>query len=203
MNYKPEINMTTDEPKEDDASKAIRQKGIPDGLFDKCMLQIRSSHSMGQTLRTLFVVSGLFSDRLLYSELLTQFAVVTSVLDELLVKLRPKSLSLLVDEYNGFSAAYKLDLKYLLKDDLTISVETLTSSAAKAYIKMLRNDIEDGEYQEEALVAALFILWGPLVCLSCHILSFFLSLSYTILSPVPPLPFPIDNWRWSRCLPSC
>ena len=152
----------------EDATETDRRKGEPEGLFEKCMVQIRTAHSFGQTLRTVFVLSGLFSDKLLYSELLTQFYVVTEVLEELLLKHEPEILASLPKQYKGgFSKLYEADLEYLLKDTTnpSLRVDSLISSSARKYIDILRNDIsqEDGLYRKEALIAGVFILWGPLI----------------------------------------
>ena len=153
--------------KEDDASEAIRRKGVPDGLFDKCMIQIRTAHSIGQSLRTLFVLSGVFSDKMLYSELLTQFYVVTEALERLLEKHEPQLLSSLREQYKGgFAKLYQSDLQYLLENtNPPLCVADLTSSSAKKYIETIQSDIsiENGQYRKEALIAGVFILWGPLI----------------------------------------
>lgn len=145
-----------------DAEKTeiVRNKGEENGLFRAVMDKIKHSHTVGQKVRTAFVLSGVFSDQLLYAELLTQFAVTTAVFEDLLKERGSKSIANL--DYN-FSPLYSLDLSHLLgPSSYTEKTSELASNAAKEYITLLKEHSKT-EFSEESLVAAVMILWGPLI----------------------------------------
>merc|ERR1719272_884916 len=121
---------------------------------------IRHSHTVGQALRTAALAAGVMTDATCYAELLSQFYVTTNVLEERLHsrKENSKVISQIAELGYHFKTGYEQDLKALVGDDWkTIVSNEFMTEPAKKYIEQLQqaNDVE--------LVAASFILWGPLV----------------------------------------
>lgn len=154
--------------KDDDQTEKVRNQGRENGLFRACMDRIRSSHTIGQALRTALLTAGLLSDANCYAELLGQFYVATSALekrmDELMLTCEDEdgeTSSLLISKVKSlgysFSLGYEKDLQSLLGSDWKTIIESWTTEPAKQYVQLLEsaNDIE--------CVAAAFILHGPLV----------------------------------------
>jgi len=151
----------------------IRNRGKENGLFRACMDKIRKSHHGQQLLRLVFIASGAFSDVKCYTELLVQFYVCTKALETLLEKykpsfIRPKSTDETTVDYSAednrihwykFVEGYEADLQYLLGENWQSEVDSLTSDAAREYIKTLNS--EGG--REESLIAGVVILWAPLI----------------------------------------
>ncbi len=159
----------------------VRDMGTPGGLFRRCMDQIHVQHTLGQRLRGVALAAGLMTDADCYAELLAQFYVATSALEDAMDRLlrrRPD------DEKNDggggggggtrlvravaalgyrFKPLYEADLAHLFgvrSDDaaaLAARVRELTTPPAAAYAARLR----DAHARE--VVAAAFILHGPLV----------------------------------------
>ena len=150
---------TPDSLTEAERTEIVRNKGAENGLFRAVMDTIKHSHTVGQKLRTAFVLSGVFSDDMLYAELLTQFFVTTACFEELLEKQKPTSLTKLT---YAFSSEYSADLRHLLGPSYKQKTEELASNAAKDYIDLIKAHGKT-EFSEESLVAAAMILWGPLI----------------------------------------
>lgn len=162
-------NMKSDEAEQ---TERVRNKGQPNGLFRSCMDKIKHSHGVGQTLRTAKLAAGLLSDKNCYAELLVQFYVVTKAMekrmDAMLLQSKESgdthehNYNLLRKVKNdlgyAFCHGYERDLEYLLgQSDWEKTVETWTTQPAMKYMERMMNANED------ELVAAAFILWGPLV----------------------------------------
>jgi len=154
----------------------VSKLGRENGLFKQCMDEIKSSHGVGQALRSAALAAGALSDIHSYAELLGQFYVATKALelriDEILKSEEemdlnskndsPKSeklskLKLVRSLGYSFSGGYESDLKFLLGENWRSKVKEMTTDPAKEYIQRIQgaNEID--------LVAAAFILWGPLV----------------------------------------
>ena len=145
---------------EEQRTNKVRDQGKPDGLFRAAMDTIRHSHSVGQALRTAALAAGVMTDATCYAELLSQFYVTTNILEERLNsrKENSKVISQIAELGYHFKTGYEQDLKALVGDDWkTIVSNEFMTEPAKKYIEQLQqaNDVE--------LVAASFILWGPLV----------------------------------------
>jgi len=145
---------------ETEQTERVRNQGKPDGLFRACMDVIRTSHSVGQSLRTAALAAGLLSDARCYAELLGQFYVATAAMenrmDELL-KSRDGELRQVKELGYNFSGGYERDLEHLLGPGWRRTIDNWTTDPAKNYVKRLV--VAD----EKELMAAAFILWGPLV----------------------------------------
>ena len=153
---------------EDDQTENIRNQGRVNGLFRACMDAIRTPHTIGQALRNATLAAGLLTDRNCYAELLGQFYVATAALekrmDELLmddVNGKDEAKYLLLKKVKGlgyaFRKGYELDLEFLLGSNWRNILHSWTCKAANDYAR----ELEVAE--ESKLVAAAFILWGPLV----------------------------------------
>lgn len=145
----------------------VRNQGNEHGLFRACMDQIRTAHTIGQTLRNATIAAGLLTDVKCYAELLGQFYLATSALER-----RMEELQVLADkdEDDGllvaklaqklgysFVAGYERDLQALLGSDWKRIIQSWSTKPAQQYILRLESasDIE--------CIAAAFILHGPLV----------------------------------------
>jgi hypothetical protein len=153
----------------------VRNQGREHGLFRACMDQIRSSHTIGQTLRSAALAAGLLTDAKCYAELLGQFYVATAALERRMEELlltdgdishdndNPSSSSslLLVAKVKtlgySFKLGYERDLYSLLGPDWKRTIHSWTTEPANRYIQRLEtaNDAE--------CAAAAFILHGPLI----------------------------------------
>jgi len=139
--------------------------GEENGLFRASMDVIKSSHTVGQSIRAAFVLSGVFSDKMMYAELLAQFSHVTIEFETLLTKSSNAGGS---NNFKGlramyaFAPQYSSDLTNLLGPSHAIALPKLIRDPAKAYVELLRSDSQ-GPHAKESLLAAAIILWGPLV----------------------------------------
>jgi hypothetical protein len=157
-----------------DQTDTIRNQGRVNGLFRACMDAIRSPHTIGQTLRNAALAAGILTDKKCYAELLGQFYIATAALekriDELLLESdkndqqskKSSSRYLLLREVNGlgyrFKEGYEKDLECLLGYDKWRKIlNSWTTKPALEYAREL--EVAD----ESKLIAAAFILWGPLV----------------------------------------
>mmetsp|Transcript_6427 Transcript_6427/g.12284 ORF Transcript_6427/g.12284 Transcript_6427/m.12284 type:complete len:257 (-) Transcript_6427:500-1270(-) len=137
-------------------SEKVRNMGVPGGLFRAAMDEIKQSHTVGQSLRAAFVLSGVFTDKLLYAELLCQFAHVTKVFEGLLME------SAAFPDLKGmysFSSSYEADLRSLVGPEASAS---LVRGPTLAYADLLLSHSQ-APHSRESLLAAAVILWGPLV----------------------------------------
>ncbi|GMH56915.1 hypothetical protein TrST_g9686 [Triparma strigata] len=138
-------------------TRSVRDQGVPDGLFRSCMDVIRTSHTKGQMLRTLFIMSGVFSDKLLYAELLTQFYVTTEALGALIDEASEFDLETL-EKYKGFHLDYLSDLSSLLGPSHLAQIDSFKTPSSLKYIQALKENAS-----HESLLAGIIILWGPMV----------------------------------------
>lgn len=133
---------------------------------------IRTSHTIGQSLRNASIAAGLLTDRYCYAEMLGQFYVATVALeermDELLSEERKENdkdiddaAPLLVEKVNAlgysFRSGYESDLQSLLGTNWKETIESWTSDPARTYVRKLKSATD------AQCAAAAFILHGPLV----------------------------------------
>mmetsp|Transcript_21532 Transcript_21532/g.46787 ORF Transcript_21532/g.46787 Transcript_21532/m.46787 type:complete len:311 (-) Transcript_21532:54-986(-) len=161
-------NKTGDEAVDRSTAK-VRDQGRPHGLFRGCMDQIRTSHTIGQSLRSAALAAGLLTDAKCYAELLGQFYMVTAALESRMEELLHNSGSsdcnldsqALVAKVKSlgysFKVDYERDLHSLLGPKWNSTIQSWTTEPAKRYIRRL----ESATHVECA--AAAFILHGPLV----------------------------------------
>lgn len=151
---------------EEERTKRVSKMGLSGGLFQQCMKEIKESHTVGQSLRTAYIAAGVLTDKDAYAELLAQFYVATDVLEQKIEEYSSSSLMVKKVKNLGynFRRGYELDLQNLLhlpgrdKDMCRNTVdEELATAPAKEYIHRLQNA------NEIEIVAAAFILWGPLI----------------------------------------
>ena len=148
--------MTSDE---EEQTNRVRNQGRENGLFRKCMDTIKSSHTIGQGLRTAALAAGLMTDRNCYAELLCQFYIATAALENRMEELRNSSK--LVRDVGAlgysFTVDYEKDLHALLGNNWRVIVTKWETLGASDYRTKLKTC---GELE---VVAAAFILWGPLI----------------------------------------
>ena len=156
---------------EAERTEKARNQGREDGLFRACMDQIRSSHTIGQSLRSAAIAAGLLTDAKCYAELLGQFYLTTAALERRMEELLSaenndtsdddgSNYSLLAKVKHlgySFTHGYEQDLNALLGPNWKEIMQSWTTEPAKQYIQRLEtaSDIE--------CVAAAFILHGPLI----------------------------------------
>lgn len=157
-------NTVEEELTEAERTNQTRNKGKPDGLFRACMDEIKNSHSIGQALRNAFIAAGLLTDLKSYSEMLSQFYSATQVLEERIAQAKKQTDGeykfvqkiLTTVDYN-FVKGYEADLEELLGSEWKDKSEAYMTDPAKEYQERLKTA------KEEELIAAIFILWGPLI----------------------------------------
>lgn len=149
-----------------DQTDKIRNQGRVDGLFRACMDAIRIPHTIGQTLRNATLAAGLLADRNCYAELLGQFYIATAAMEKRMAHLLESDkgetdnvlLRKVVKELGyHFSQGYEKDLEHLLGSHWKTVLNSWTTEPANEYVR----ELETAE--ESKLIAAAFILWGPLV----------------------------------------
>ena len=159
--YNDEIKFDNGLTEEEFQTNKTRNQGKANGLFRSCMDEIKMNHTVGQKLRTMLVTAGVLSDKICYAELLAQFYVTTKAL-ELRLKDRREDSNIvqkivhLKPGYN-FTKGYELDEQHLLGENWKERINTMTTKPANDYISLIQN-ANDAE-----LVAATFILWGPMI----------------------------------------
>jgi hypothetical protein len=146
----------------------VRNQGKVDGLFRGCMDAIRTSHSVGQALRTAMLGAGLMTDERCYAELLSAFYLCTACLERRLASgdgdgdgdgAAAATLAAATNAAVGlrFTEGYEADLRHLLgESEWRAEVDAMASDVARRYIARIE------QASDEELVAALFILQGPL-----------------------------------------
>ena len=166
-----------DDDREDRATDRVRDSGRSGGLFRACMDVIRSSHTLGRSLRTAMLAAGLMTDAHCYAELLGQFYVVTRALETRIEELctarddddgassssssssssSPFAVKVRTSMGYSFTSGYESDLRHLLGPGWRNTVESWTTNPASRYATRLRyaTDVE--------IAAAVFVLHGPLV----------------------------------------
>jgi hypothetical protein len=157
---------TTETTASDDESKnfdMLSSKGRQDGLFRTCMKSIRSAHFRANRIRAVLTVAGLFTDKNVYTQVLSLFYVLTR---ELEIKLQAESKSneicrKIVALGYHFTDQYEQDLEFLYGTprwkDL---VEDLVQKNRKAceYRDKIRNS-----YHGHELAGVAFVLYGALI----------------------------------------
>jgi len=140
------------------------EKGVENGLFRACMEGIRSAHKSANLLRSALVLSGLFTDKKVYREVLALFYVATNTVEKKIISLKEDEIcdKLLSLGYR-FGPQYEKDLQTLYDDsgDWKLAVEQVvanSSDGAKSYIKTIENMTTGAE-----LAGAAFCLWGALI----------------------------------------
>jgi len=120
---------------------------------------IKQSHTIGQGLRTAALAAGLLTDRNCYAELLCQFYIATAALENRMEELRNSSKLVRDVETLGYSftVEYEKDLHALLGNNWKLIVTKWETLGASDYRTKLKTC---GELE---IVAAAFILWGPLI----------------------------------------
>eukprot|EP00548_Thalassiothrix_antarctica_P003492 CAMPEP_0194141610 /NCGR_PEP_ID=MMETSP0152-20130528/11014_1 /TAXON_ID=1049557 /ORGANISM="Thalassiothrix antarctica, Strain L6-D1" /LENGTH=305 /DNA_ID=CAMNT_0038840297 /DNA_START=73 /DNA_END=990 /DNA_ORIENTATION=- len=139
------------------------EKGAEDGLFRACMKAIRSAHKSANRLRAALVLSGLFTDKKIYREVIALFYVATNTMEKKMIALKEedeicyKMLSL---GYR-FGPQYEKDLQTLYGGDWKVAVEKIVAKStdgARSYIKTIESMTTGAE-----LAGAAFCLWGALI----------------------------------------
>jgi len=148
---------------EAEKTERVRDQGCPEGLFRACMDTIRTSHTLGQSLRHAALAAGLLSDPKCYAELLCQFYLATAVLEKRIAELSKDDASndSLVDKIHNlgysFTQGYENDLQSLLGSEWNEIVQSWATEPTKQYLRRLESA------SEVDCVAAAFILHGPLI----------------------------------------
>ena len=160
-NYNEELKFNDGLTEEEFQTNKTRNQGKGNGLFRNCMDEIKVKHTVGQRLRTVLVAAGVLTDKICYAELLAQFYVTTKALELRLEERREDSnivqkIVQLKPGYN-FTKGYELDEQHLLGENWKERINTMISKPANDYIYLIQN-ANDAE-----LVAATFILWGPMI----------------------------------------
>merc|ERR1712028_176151 len=138
----------------------VRDQGAPNGLFRASMNQIETDHTIGQKLREVMLVAGLLTDARCYAELLGQFYLCTEALESRLYAPAAAGMPLLqrVSKLGyHFVEGYEADLLHLLGDDWRAQAREQATASCSSYVTQLQ------QASQEQLVAAAFILWGPMV----------------------------------------
>jgi hypothetical protein len=150
------------------------EKGEEGGLFRACMKSIRNAHKSANRLRSVLVLSGVFTDAKVYREVIVLFYAATNAMETKMLALKDEEGDEICDkllslEYR-FSPQYEKDIKmlYNLDDDsnntnanLKLTVEKVllkSTDGAKAYIETIENMSSGTE-----LAGAAFCLWGALI----------------------------------------
>ena len=144
----------SDLEEERERTDLIRNRGKENGLFRACMDRIKEQHHYGQLLRQAFIVLGIFTDKLCYTELLTQFYICTKTLEKYVHEKEIPSAEKISSAYR-FTDGYEEDLKQLLgKDRWETQVHDLISDAAREYVALLETLCGDtnGEDREAAMI---------------------------------------------------
>jgi heme oxygenase len=155
--------MTTETQEQDIAFENTTNKGEPDGLFRNCMKAIRSAHFKANRLRAGLVVAGLFTDKLIYREVLTLFYVVTKELELKLDLL--KNEDEVCDKISSlgyhFTGQYESDMAALYSPE-TWRDEVEATAQKSAVTEEYRTKIKAMTKGSE-LAGAAFVLWGALI----------------------------------------
>eukprot|EP00536_Pseudo-nitzschia_multiseries_P007870 jgi/Psemu1/305300/fgenesh1_kg.190_\ len=135
------------------------------------MKSIRSAHISANRLRAALVLSGLFTDKTVYREVIALFYVATDTMEKKIIAMKEKEGDEICDKLLSlgyrFGPQYEKDLATLYGGDSgdcnnwKVAVEKVVEKAtdgAKAYI----SDIENMSTGAE-LAGAAFCLWGALI----------------------------------------
>jgi len=143
------------------------EKGADNGLFKGCMKAIRSAHKSANRLRAALVLSGLFTDKKIYREVIALFYVATNTMEKKIVSLKEDEedeicVKLLSLGYR-FGPQYEKDLQTLYDDsgDWKVAVDNVVAKStdgARSYINKIENMTTGAE-----LAGVAFCLWGALI----------------------------------------
>mmetsp|Transcript_18784 Transcript_18784/g.52480 ORF Transcript_18784/g.52480 Transcript_18784/m.52480 type:complete len:300 (+) Transcript_18784:134-1033(+) len=147
----------------------VTEKGTENGLFQACMKSIRSAHLSANRLRAALVLSGLFTDKTVYREVIALFYVATNTMEKKIVAMREKEGDEICEKLLSlgyrFGPQYEKDLATLYDDDSgehwKFAVEKVVAKAtdgAKAYIRAIEKMSTGAE-----LAGVAFCLWGALI----------------------------------------
>lgn len=143
------------------------EKGAENGLFRACMEAIRSAHKSANRLRAALVISGLFTDKNVYREVIALFYVATNTMEKKMISLKEDEgdeiCNKLLSLGYRFGPQYEKDLRTLYNDsgDWKVAVEKVVAQStdgARSYIKTIENMTTGAE-----LAGAAFCLWGALI----------------------------------------
>lgn len=143
------------------------EKGAENGLFRACMKAIRSSHKSANRLRAALVLSGLFTDKKVYREVIALFYVATNTMEKKMIALKENEgdeiCNKLLSLGYRFGPEYEKDLQTLYNDsaDWKAAVENVvarSTDGARSYIDAIENMTSGVE-----LAGAAFCLWGALI----------------------------------------
>jgi hypothetical protein len=158
------------------------EKGEEEGLFRACMKSIRNAHKSANRLRSVLVLSGLFTDVKVYREVVVLFYAATDAMETKMIALKEDGGDEICDKLLSlkyrFAPQYEKDIRtlYNLDDDdddddddgsntnnttLKLTVEKVlekSTDGAKAYIKTIENMSSGTE-----IAGAAFCLWGALI----------------------------------------
>ena len=142
------------------------EKGAENGLFRACMAAIRSAHKSANRLRAALVLSGLFTDKKVYREVIALFYVATNTMEKKMISLSggDEICDKLLSLGYRFGPQYEKDLQTLYGDsggDWKVAVENVVANStdgAMAYIKTIESMTTGAE-----LAGAAFCLWGALI----------------------------------------
>jgi hypothetical protein len=153
--------------------KITSTKGMEDGLFRCCMKAIRSGHVQSNRLRMGIVVAGMFTDKIMYRDIISCFYAVTVVAERKMYELAklgdPICIKLVTYNFNR-TQNYEQDLQKLFLltiktkndnvEDWKKHVDTIVENnkATKEYINRIENAIDGTD-----IAAVLFVLWGGLI----------------------------------------
>jgi hypothetical protein len=143
------------------------EKGAENGLFRACMEAIRSAHKSANRLRAALVLSGLFTDKKVYREVIALFYVATNTMEKKMISLQEDGGDEICDKLLSlgyrFGPQYEKDLQTLYGDsgDWKVAVENVVAKStdgARSYIKTIESMTNGAE-----LAGAAFCLWGALI----------------------------------------
>jgi hypothetical protein len=142
------------------------EKGAENGLFRECMAAIRSAHKSANRLRAALVLSGLFTDKKVYREVIALFYVATNTMEKKMISFSGEDeiCDKLLSLGYRFGPQYEKDLQTLYGDsggDWKVAVENVVANStngARAYIKTIDSMTTGAE-----LAGAAFCLWGALI----------------------------------------
>jgi hypothetical protein len=151
-------------------------KGKPDHLFQACMRSIRSAHFRSNRIRAALVIGGLFTDPLVYREVISIFYVMTRELERKLQEImnnnKKKDGSKTTTDQElcakilslpySFTEGYEQDLEVLYHHDPDWKKQVMNlvehTPAAKHYHDKIQNMTKGSE-----LCGAVCVLWGALI----------------------------------------
>jgi len=158
----------TTSPKQEDEGKIFDQttaKGLPNGLFQASMKAIRKAHFQANRLRAFLTLTGLFTDKRIYREVIAIFYLLTNELETKL-QVYAKQGDAVAQKIQAlgyqFSKGYEQDLKYLYDHDEDWKEHAQkalqNNAAAVLYLSYLQHATTSHD-----LAGAAFVLWGALI----------------------------------------